>query len=745
MDGTTGNMACTQDCAGVWGGTAFIDNCGNCVGGNTGSTACNQDCAGVWGGTAFIDNCGTCVGGTTGNTACTQDCAGVWGGSAVIDNCGACVGGNTGLIACVADCNGVFGGTAFLDNCGTCVGGNTGLSACVADCNGVFGGSAFLDNCGTCAGGNTGLIACEADCNGVFGGTAFIDNCGACVGGNTGNTPCTQDCAGVWGGTAFLDNCGTCVGGNTGLSACDQDCAGVWGGSAMPGTPCDDGSANTINDTWNIGCQCVGMPVIIDCTSNAGGDQTVCGLTTTLTAVGTGAWSGPSTITFTSISSPESVIIASQPGTFDLFWTVTEGTCVSVDTVVVIFNAQADASFAYAQSTYCMGDAPPAPWMAQLGGTFSALSTGLVIDPSTGIIEVGTSAPGDHIVTYSIGGPCPSVSSQQVSIAQNADATWTTPAPICGDAAPIDLNSLITGTTGGTWSGAGVSGPTFTPAGLNGPINITYTANIGECTSHVTHALVVAAPVVADAGPDITVCGSTAVMNATSGQEFGGWSAPSGIINIDPVVSPNSTVTAGTFGTYALVWTVNNGVCSASDTVLVDFIEPITGLWVNAGPDQDLAVMDQTTLHGSASSGSNLSWWVLSGSGVIIDAHDSSTLITGLSVGDNLVVLTATIDQCSSVSDTVSIHVDDLFIPEGFSPNGDDVNDEWEIRGIEAYPMSSLQIFNRWGHLVYRSDSYRNEWNGKGRNAGELPDDTYFYVLNLGGERTYNGHIILKR
>ncbi|MBL7983339.1 MAG: gliding motility-associated C-terminal domain-containing protein, partial [Flavobacteriales bacterium] len=648
-------------------------------------TACSQDCAGVWGGTAFLDNCGTCVGGNTGNTACSQDCAGVWGGN------------------------------AFLDNCGTCVGGNTGLSACAADCNGVFGGTAFLDNCNTCVGGNTGLIACVADCNGVFGGTAFLDNCGTCVGGNTANT------------------------------ACLQDCTGNWGGSALPGTPCDDGSASTINDTWDNGCQCVGTPVIIDCSSNAGVDQTVCGLTTALTAVGTGAWSGPSTITFTSTSSPESVIIASQPGTFDLFWTVTEGTCVSVDTVVVAFNAQADASFAYAQSTYCIGDTPPAPWMAQVGGTFSAQQSGLIIDPFTGIIQVSASAPGDHIVTYSIGGPCPSASSEQVSIAQNADATWTTPAPMCSDATPIDLNSLITGTTGGTWSGAGVSGSTFTPAGQIGLTNITYTATIGECSSHVTQALVVAAPVVADAGPDATVCGSTAVMNATIGRESGGWSAPGGIINFEPVVSPNATVTTGSFGTYELIWTVNNGVCTASDTVLVHFIEPITGLWVNAGPDQDLAVVDHTALHGSASSGSSLSWWVLSGSGIIANAQDSSTIITGLSIGNNLVVLTATIDQCSSISDTVTIHVDDLFIPEGFSPNGDEVNDKWEIRGIEAYPTSSLQIFNRWGHLVYHSDRYRNEWNGKGRNAGELPDDTYFYVLNLGDERTYNGHIILKR
>ena len=55
------------------------------------------DCNGDIGGSAFIDECGTCVGGTTGETACLQDCNGEWGGSAEYNICGFCVGGSTGL------------------------------------------------------------------------------------------------------------------------------------------------------------------------------------------------------------------------------------------------------------------------------------------------------------------------------------------------------------------------------------------------------------------------------------------------------------------------------------------------------------------------------------------------------------------------------------------------------------------------------------------------------------------------
>ena len=117
--------SCTTDCNGVFGGSAFVDNCGTCVSGNTGLEACVQDCNGDWGGSAILDNCNTCIGGNSGNNACVKDCAGEWGGTTVEDDCGVCGGNN----ACL-DCNGELNGTAILDNCGQCVGGSTENNAC---------------------------------------------------------------------------------------------------------------------------------------------------------------------------------------------------------------------------------------------------------------------------------------------------------------------------------------------------------------------------------------------------------------------------------------------------------------------------------------------------------------------------------------------------------------------------------------------------------------------------------------
>jgi len=78
-----------------------------------------------------------------------------------------------------------------------------------------------------------------------------------------------------------------------------------------------------------------------------------------------------------------------------------------------------------------------------------------------------------------------------------------------------------------------------------------------------------------------------------------------------------------------------------------------------------------------------------------------------------------------------------LIIPEGFSPNGDGVNDTFVIKGIEDYPGNSISILNRWVRQVYFSDNYQNDWNGKSTaeyNFGSdlLPEATYFLILDLG-------------
>lgn len=98
-----------------------------------------------------------------------------------------------------------------------------------------------------------------------------------------------------------------------------------------------------------------------------------------------------------------------------------------------------------------------------------------------------------------------------------------------------------------------------------------------------------------------------------------------------------------------------------------------------------------------------------------------------------------TTDPTANVPDRVVVPTDesDLVIPEGFSPNSDGINDKFVItnkRGIKL----SLEVYNRYGGIVYSSADYRNDWDAKSTETGkEVPDGTYFYIVKLADGQLY--------
>ncbi len=77
---------------------------------------------------------------------------------------------------------------------------------------------------------------------------------------------------------------------------------------------------------------------------------------------------------------------------------------------------------------------------------------------------------------------------------------------------------------------------------------------------------------------------------------------------------------------------------------------------------------------------------------------------------------------------TLSIETDECIIPTVITPNGDGMNDTWEISCIKNSPNNEVVILNRWGDEVYQAAPYNNDWQGTYNNE-ELPDGTYFYIF----------------
>ena len=107
-------------------------------------------------------------------------------------------------------------------------------------------------------------------------------------------------------------------------------------------------------------------------------------------------------------------------------------------------------------------------------------------------------------------------------------------------------------------------------------------------------------------------------------------------------------------------------------------------------------------------------------------------------------------DDNNSASATLT--PDCLIFYNEFSPNDDGVNDTFVIDCIENYPNNKLEIYNRWGNIVYEERGYRNTWKGvsNGRavlnEVDELPEGTYYYVLDLAdGSKPKVGWLYINR
>lgn len=118
--------------------------------------------------------------------------------------------------------------------------------------------------------------------------------------------------------------------------------------------------------------------------------------------------------------------------------------------------------------------------------------------------------------------------------------------------------------------------------------------------------------------------------------------------------------------------------------------------------------------------------------------NDPQAQITATAVGlveeVYTVVVTDAIGCTLSYLVEVEPTVGCFFIADIITPNGDGANDEWVIGGLEFFPSSTVQVFNRWGQVLFESKGYSTRWDAT-FNGNVLPIADYYYIITYDPSR----------
>jgi gliding motility-associated-like protein len=383
------------------------------------------------------------------------------------------------------------------------------------------------------------------------------------------------------------------------------------------------------------------------------------------------------------------------------------------------------------------------------GATYTGTGAGTTI---TGM------QPGTY--TFSVTGTsgCASLPSQQVIISPQP-LTPTPPVPGTVTQPTCDSPTgrvVITGLPAeGTWTltrfpgsiTASASGTTFTVLGLNpGSYNFTVT-NAGGCTSPVSADVIINQqpgpfpalvihnpdPVCHPATADLTRPSVTA--GSTPNLTYTYWR------DIQASV-PMNTPAAATAGTYYIRGTIPGG-CSSISPVTVNVLQPPLA---DAGPDQELTFVFTATLAAEEPDQYSTGVWSVNyGTGIVSETGNPKATVTNLSEGENRLLWTVTNGVCIPVKDEMLITVRKIDIPSLITPNMDDKNDYFELKGIELLGKVELIVFDRRGALVYKNTDYDNLWHGTNYNGDPLPDDVYFYIINSENGLSISGYLYVRQ
>jgi len=399
--------------------------------------------------------------------------------------------------------------------------------------------------------------------------------------------------------------------------------------------------------------------------------------------------------------------------------------------------------------------------VSPVGGIFGTGGSNAIT--SYGLFNPALAAIGDNFINYTVTvGPCRAEAQTKISVEAfiPADLGNMLATTFCRNQEPINLNSFVQ-YVGGSWTGPGVVGNMFYPELANtGNTNfLSYETISPKSLCRDTSQIRVTireVPVVSATADRYNGC--TPVVVKLNSPSFNSGKGTWNISDGTQYTGLSATHTFNNPGTYTVVYTYEDEdvkSCSAQYVIPTSFV-------VQASPkvdfsyspeevtiaDPEILITNQSTVLND----NNYVWTIQGQQGQLRDLHPK---VKFTQPGNYKITLTATsIYGCRNETSKI-IEVKNNFnvhIPNSFTPNYDGLNDVF-IPVFTSYGLDArtfeMEIFDRWGHQVFRSRDASKGWDGTVAGGEIAKEDTYIYKIrykDLDG-RIYNtnGHLTLLR
>lgn len=460
-----------------------------------------------------------------------------------------------------------------------------------------------------------------------------------------------------------------------------------------------------VNDCFATVDDMTGTGIVNDNKPNtfAGDDAISCTTSYTLSAVpdpnATGVWTTVgSGVTIDNANSASSDVSVADYGVYDLLWTETYAGCDATDEVTIRF------------------DEPPTLTLLQLD---TAICEGSLANMRLLTVSEASSYP--LSLNYSIEG-------------SNSTETITTPEVTIGFG-PID----------------------------NSVYQLDKITNSYGCYTDLTDhfSVDVHSVPVAKGGQDEKICGNNIQLDADLADgNHGFWNSYFNFYFND-TTSRDATFTVpeqdqeqNPNGIFHLTWTEINGQnknCIASDTITLTIDKKPKD--VLAGVNRSLYHKKDTIFLNATIDEGMIGYWESESSGIqITDFDDPRSGVSDIEPGTHIIYWNVINGECPLEKDSMTIFSRALKYPNGFSPNGDEINERFLIGGAEQITNNKLVVFDINGNIVHSSENFpgndKNEnkdgWNGVGID-GELKSGTYYYIFTGDSIPPQKEYLIIKR